>query len=492
MNITKQINKFILTLLTVINLILAVGYLKDGFIDGGISTTFATIFAILVIVTLLLDYLCYFKKKDSAAFKYITICGYFLIFAVAMLNAKNDLVFTIVFPITVMYVLYFNMRFMLITGVAFSLINIVCIAIYFVRGTMPSGLPADTATILLQLATVVVTFIALIWITKLEHQLNSAQMSSIESEKNRANSLLGTVLRIGSQVQQDSERAGKLMDELSDATTSSLNTLKNVADNNADNARSIEEQTLMTHNIQKRLSNVNQDAARMADIAKDSLAMVQEGRQVSDTLKESSNQISRSNTEVMKSINDFVESALSVQEITEKIAGISSQTNLLSLNASIESARAGEAGRGFAVVADEIRNLADETQALTNEINAIVHALQENAQTAQSIVSQVVEAINQEEALIDSSTNTYIQMEQMFTNLYDSVTVTQENLENIVTSNNAIVDSISQLSASSEEVAASMEVAVSLSNSNMAKTEETSELMHNLVSSAAELNKYNQ
>ena len=491
MDITKQTNKFILIILTIIDSFLAVGYLKDGFVDGNISTTFAAGFAALVIVTLLLDYVCYFKKKDSSIFKFVTILGYFLIYIIAMANAKNDLVFAMVFPITGMYVLYFDTKFMGMVAGGFSLVNLICIVTYFIRGTMPSGLPIDTATVLLQAATVVVNLIVLAWITKLEHEMNQAQITDIEAEKNRTSSLLADVLRLGNQVQQDSENAQRLMDELSETTNASLDTLKIVADSNADNTQSIEQQTVMTNNIQNRLIDVNRDASRMAEIAKDSLAMVKEGREVSTSLKERSESITQSNAQVMKSINDFVDSALAVREITEKISGISSQTNLLSLNASIESARAGESGRGFAVVADEIRHLADETQTLTDEINAIVHALQENAETARNMVSDVVESINQEEELIDSSSKTYQQMDEMFSSLYNSVTETQENLENIVTSNNAIVDSISQLSAVSEEVAASMETAVTLSNNSMEKTKETSELMHNLVSSAAELNKYN-
>ena len=68
--------------------------------------------------------------------------------------------------------------------------------------------------------------------------------------------------------------------------------------------------------------------------------------------------------------------------------------------------------------------------------------------------------------------------------------MTQKELAHVVESNDAIVDSISQLSASSEEVAASMEMAVELSNNNMMKTKQTGELINGLLESVNELDKY--
>ena len=71
-----------------------------------------------------------------------------------------------------------------------------------------------------------------------------------------------------------------------------------------------------------------------------------------------------------------------ITSIVATINMIAERTNLLSLNASIEAARAGDAGRGFAVVAEEIRNLADRSAKATADIGAIIKSLQDVAQDA--------------------------------------------------------------------------------------------------------------
>ena len=436
------------------------------------------------------DYVVYFIKKDGNLFRFVSIIGYAAIYGIALINAKSDTVFTMAFPIMVMYVLYFDTLFMGIISGVFLVLNIVSVVMAAISGSMPSGIDFALSSALLQAATIGVAGSALTWITHLEKVMKGEQMNEVKSEKEKSEQILSDVLALGNTVKENTNKADALMEELNDATTTALETLKAVADSNNDNAKNIESQTVMTSNIQEMIITADSNASRMERIAGDSLNMVSEGRKLVEKLDDKASNISAMNEQVMNTINEFVKNAIEVRGITDKINGISSQTNLLSLNASIESARAGEAGRGFAVVADEIRNLADETQTLTAEINGIVETLENNASGTKETVSKVVASIEDEKVLIDDSMGTYVKMEDMFKQLYESVTDTQKQLKQIVDSNNAIVDSINQLSAASEEVAASMDMAVELSNNNMAKTKEAGGLMEEIVTSANQLDKY--
>jgi methyl-accepting chemotaxis protein len=80
--------------------------------------------------------------------------------------------------------------------------------------------------------------------------------------------------------------------------------------------------------------------------------------------------------EAVKVLEVLVTQAREMNNILDLIRGISEQTNLLSLNASIEAARAGSAGRGFSVVADEIRKLSDSSKELVDQIANIIEAIQ--------------------------------------------------------------------------------------------------------------------
>ena len=125
----------------------------------------------------------------------------------------------------------------------------------------------------------------------------------------------------------------------------------------------------------------------------------------------------------------------SMNEVIGAIHNISSQTNLLSLNASIEAARSGEAGRGFAVVADEIRALADETKNLTDNMGQFVASIQSAAQASN--------------ASVDTAINSLSEVNEKIKEVWS---LNEENQSHIA----GITDSISNLAAVSEEISSNM------------------------------------
>jgi methyl-accepting chemotaxis protein len=99
--------------------------------------------------------------------------------------------------------------------------------------------------------------------------------------------------------------------------------------------------------------------------------------------------MSDGSTALVESMNEMREQIKQIDKLLGDINGISSQTNLLALNAAIEAARAGEAGRGFAVVADEVRSLSLRSDQFSDEIRGKYSAVKDSMDVASEIVGNM-------------------------------------------------------------------------------------------------------
>ena len=122
-NRAKVVNRFALIIITIIGMFLFVGYVGD-FKDGNITFGFMLAVIITVFITMIVDYVVFFIKKDSQIFKYISVVGYMCVYALAVFGAQNDSVYVMAFPLTVIYILYYDYALVMRIAIVFGVINV--------------------------------------------------------------------------------------------------------------------------------------------------------------------------------------------------------------------------------------------------------------------------------------------------------------------------------------------------------------------------------
>lgn len=160
---------------------------------------------------------------------------------------------------------------------------------------------------------------------------------------------------------------------------------------------------------------------------------------------------------ISKNVADTDQSVKKISDAVEMITSIAEQTSLLSLNASIEAARAGETGKGFAVVASEIQKLSEESNNSAQLISQIIVSLLDNSANSMNAMMEVKDRLREQQEKLDAT-------KSQFENVSDGIISSREETVEINgqakacdTSREKVVDIIQNLSAISEENAASTE-----------------------------------
>lgn len=175
---------------------------------------------------------------------------------------------------------------------------------------------------------------------------------------------------------------------LASSVSELMTTMAQTASGAQETATSIAETTTTVEEIKQAADITNQKAKLMAESAASAATMVETGRESVDKTITGMNRIQQQMDSIGETIGQLNEQSQAISEIIGVVNDVSDQVNILSVNAAIEAAKAGDQGAGFAVVAQEIRVLADESKRATAQVQKILKDTQKAVSTAVMSVEQ--------------------------------------------------------------------------------------------------------
>ncbi len=402
------------------------------------------LYAMMIPVTIVVCKLMSAKKACMLIFA-VT----FLITYAVLVFSNGVVVITLVFPVLIGFMIYLNSVLIGIGCISTFLICVVKCIILRASGDME----LFNYGLLITAGLIVATFGAINAISRLI-DFSKEDRAVIEKDAAHRAEVAGVVEGIVGNLNADFLEILDGLREIQTGMNSADAAVTDISDSSENTAHAVSQQVEMTTRIQDSLENTNGLASSARETTDELSNVIRDGKVLADDLLEQSNVVDRNIVKISETIEQLADNVQKVSGITETIVNISTQTNLLALNASIEAARAGEAGRGFAVVAEEIRKLAEETQISTEMITEIINELTNVTRATQNEIMESAECINVQRRKVDEVNASFIRVEEGMYQLQSDVENMSREVEAVLSANSEIVDSISMLSASSEEVSA--------------------------------------
>ncbi len=175
---------------------------------------------------------------------------------------------------------------------------------------------------------------------------------------------------------------GAAVQDIRNASTELQSAANQQASSARETATSMNEISTTVSELLTTSRQIAESAQRVSDISGQTAEAAQSGDRTVNQAHDSINSIQRQIDQVVAHMLDLGKKSQQVGGVVDIITELAEQTNILSINASIEAAGAGEAGRRFAVVADEIRKLAERVGGSTREITAIIEEIRSAVNTA--------------------------------------------------------------------------------------------------------------
>lgn len=479
-----RINKAVLIQYAILTIILLAAYILE-FVKGSRSLPYTLIFMFFDLVPFLLFVITYKKNPKSTKLKYILSIGFSLLYAFVLITAAVPTTFVYIFMIYVTIIPYGDIRLCYITGGIALLANIGSVIYGFVTGSLTTS---DLAMIEIQLISIAVGALFVYLATNVIGRVNKQKMDEINEEKDKTEHLLNNTLDISQGITNDIEAVSSRMEMLMEAMDTTSDSMKNVTAGANETADSLQQQLSQTEEIVEQIDSAKEVTTTIASNVVQTEQTISIGKENIEHLLASVNQSEEVGATVAEKMNELMENTKKMNSIVEMINSITSQTSLLSLNASIEAARAGEAGRGFAVVAGEIQTLAGQTSEATVNITKLINDINSSIQEVFRSTNQMMENNKTQNQAVETMAATFEDIEHCVSNIEEVSSNLENVVEELVRSNETIVNGINMISSVTQEVSARASETLEDTEKNTHVVEEVTDVVFAIYEKAKQLN----
>lgn len=480
----RTVNRCVLIAYDFIAFVLAVAYLVE-FIKGNRTGGYTAIFLLLLILPAVIDMMIQKRNPESEVVKYLLPISYFVVYIFVLFTGNTTMTYVYMIPMLMIFPLFHKWKYTTSYSVGVVSCNIVYLGYVKATGALEAVPMID---IEIQLAAVFLVALYGSLISYIDAGMTGRKMDEIEAAQEKRKAVLEQIRKVAENTADSSENILQKTDHLRTASVSSTEAMEQVCAGTNSTAEAVQEEIRYIDAMSRDMDSIQETVDGFHNSLGDTLTAIESGTENVKQLGYSAKLTADTSASTTAAMNELMEKIQNVNQIVGLIDNISRQTNLLSLNASIEAARAGEAGRGFVVVAGEIRELSEQTNDSLEKIRKEIQGINDGSRKVTKDMSQLSEVFARQNGLVEDTGKLFCGITEASEAMDSDYQKIVRSIEEMQKSKKALVDSVSSISASTEEVTANAQNTLELNQRNLDNLKELNEDIRRLSETVEELN----
>lgn len=463
---TQRNNRTALVGHTIEALIIAVFYITR-FLRGERGISYTLLIIALALIPVLLGQYFFWRDKETSMIKHTVGIGFAITYSVMVLTTQEADIYVLVIPMILLVTVFNDVKF----SIEINIGTVILSLIMTIGGAMTGkfGYQGSDGAIV-QVTAMVLVAVYSVYAAMTSDANNRQKLDNIKDAQNETEALLTNISSVSQQMQDGMEAIYAKVEDLNNSSRLTKDAMTEVRGGTSQTAEAVQNQISQTGEIGHKVDAVSTAAEEISRNMEQTLSVLENASkevdvlvsQVENSVEEGANVAGK-----LETLDQYIDE---MHSIVELISGITSQTSLLALNASIEAERAGAAGRGFAVVATEITGMAKQTKEATVHIRNLIGNISGAITDVVTDIRDMITAINEEKQSTENTAQNFSHIQSNTLEIKKSIEQLNTNIEELKTANAQIVDSIETISAITEEVSAH-------ANETMSAQEENSDVL---------------